>query len=47
MLVALVMGPLVYRRWFSREKIDERFVLAIVRNALQAINPKRVGRSGV
>jgi AcrR family transcriptional regulator len=42
-LVALVMGPLVYRRWFSREKIDERFVLTIVKTALQAIQPTRAG----
>jgi hypothetical protein len=28
------MGPLFYRRWFSREPIDEQFVKRIVRNVI-------------
>jgi AcrR family transcriptional regulator len=33
-LVAAVLGPLFYRRWFSRERLDEGFVASIVKNAL-------------
>jgi hypothetical protein len=33
-IVAGVFGPLYYRRWFSREPIDEAFVRAIVAAAL-------------
>lgn len=29
-LVASLVGPLFYRRWFSKEKIDERFVADVV-----------------
>jgi AcrR family transcriptional regulator len=36
-VIALVMGPLVYRRWFSREKIDDAFVALIVKSALQTV----------
>jgi len=31
-MVAALVGPLFYRRWFSREPLDEVFVKAIVRN---------------
>jgi AcrR family transcriptional regulator len=30
-LVAALLGPLFYRRWFSREPIDEQFVQAIIK----------------
>jgi AcrR family transcriptional regulator len=33
-VVACVLGPLFYRRWFSREALDERFVKAIVESAV-------------
>jgi AcrR family transcriptional regulator len=33
-IVAGVFGPLYYRRWFSREPIDDAFVAAIVQAAL-------------
>ena len=33
-LLAAILGPLFYRRWFSREPIDEAFVKAVVRRAL-------------
>ena len=33
-MVSALMGPLYYRRWFSREPIDDRFVAEIVRNVL-------------
>jgi hypothetical protein len=35
-MIAGVMGPLFYRRWFSREPIDEQFVKRIVRNVLSS-----------
>jgi AcrR family transcriptional regulator len=34
-LVATVVGPLFYRRWFSREPLDERFVKAVVDRAIR------------
>ncbi len=33
-MISALMGPLYYRRWFSREPIDDRFVRAIVRNVI-------------
>lgn len=33
-LIASLMGPLFYRRWFSREAIDERFVRGVIENIL-------------
>jgi hypothetical protein len=33
-LVAAVIGPLFYRRWFSREPLDDRFVKAVVASAV-------------
>jgi len=33
-LIAALMGPLFYRRWFSREPLDEAFVRSIVKTAL-------------
>jgi hypothetical protein len=33
-VVAAVLGPLFYRRWFSREPLDERFVRAVVETAV-------------
>jgi AcrR family transcriptional regulator len=33
-IVAAVVGPLFYRRWFSREPLDDRFVRAIVNRVL-------------
>lgn len=33
-LVSALVGPLYYRRWFSREPIDDAFVGAVVRGAL-------------
>jgi len=35
-ITAALLGPLFYRRWFSREPIDETFVDTIVRAALAA-----------
>jgi AcrR family transcriptional regulator len=33
-MVSALIGPLYYRRWFSREPIDDQFVKAIVRNVI-------------
>ena len=33
-MIAALVGPLFYRRWFSREPLDEAFVRSIVRTAL-------------
>ncbi len=33
-LIASVLGPIFYRRWFSREKLDERFVKDVIANAM-------------
>ena len=33
-MVSALIGPLYYRRWFSREPIDDQFVATIVRNAV-------------
>jgi len=35
-IVAGLLGPLFYRRWFSREAIDQRFIETIVERALSA-----------
>jgi AcrR family transcriptional regulator len=33
-IVASVVGPLYYRRWFSRQPLDERFAKSIVENVI-------------
>ena len=33
-MIAALLGPLFYRRWFSREPIDESFITTIARNAI-------------
>lgn len=33
-IVASLMGPLFYRRWFSREPIDSQFIEAIIKRVL-------------
>jgi AcrR family transcriptional regulator len=34
-LIATVIGPLFYRRWFSREALDQKFVKSVVEIALR------------
>jgi len=34
-IIATVLGPLYYRRWFSREPLDENFVRGVVHRAVQ------------
>ena len=36
-LAAVAVGPLFYRRWFSKEPIDDRFVTAMVDAAMAAV----------
>jgi AcrR family transcriptional regulator len=38
-LVAMLLGPLFYRRWFSREPLDKRFVKDVIASAIG--NPKK------
>lgn len=33
-VIAAIMGPLFYRRWFSREPIDDKFVKGVVERAV-------------
>lgn len=35
-LIASILGPLFYRRWFSREPLSEHFVKNVVARALAA-----------
>src|SRR5262249_9102424 len=38
--VACLVGPLIYRRWYSREAIDENFVKTIVAKVLDSTTAK-------
>ena len=38
-LIAAILGPLFYRRWFSREPLTEKFVEGIVARAIAASKP--------
>ncbi|MDH0866538.1 TetR/AcrR family transcriptional regulator [Mitsuaria sp. GD03876] len=40
-MVAALVGPLFYRRWFSREAIDARFVGQVVSGAIHGASPLR------
>jgi AcrR family transcriptional regulator len=33
-IVSLLLGPLFYRRWFSREPIDDQFLEAVIKRAI-------------
>jgi AcrR family transcriptional regulator len=35
-MIAALLGPLFYRRWFSREPIDDPFIATIVENVIRA-----------
>jgi len=37
-MIAALVGPLFYRRWFSREPLDQEFVRSIVRAAIKSSN---------
>ncbi|UUZ87204.1 TetR/AcrR family transcriptional regulator C-terminal ligand-binding domain-containing protein [Paenibacillus sp. P26] len=36
-IVAALLGPLFYRRWFSREPIDDPFVKTIIQRVLASL----------
>ncbi|HEX4205889.1 MAG TPA: TetR-like C-terminal domain-containing protein [Ktedonobacteraceae bacterium] len=36
-MIAVRLGPLFYRRWFSRESLDATFVKAVVRNVISQL----------
>jgi AcrR family transcriptional regulator len=38
-LIAALIGPLFYRRWFSRETIDDKFVKDIVKSVIKFAKP--------
>lgn len=38
-LIAAILGPLFYRRWFSREPLNERFVKNVVARAIASSRP--------
>jgi AcrR family transcriptional regulator len=38
-MISALIGPLYYRRWFSRERIDEPFVRGLVENVVRRIEP--------
>lgn len=42
--VAAVLGPLFYRRWFSREPLDSEFARRVVERALAAFTAPAPGR---
>lgn len=45
-LVAMTLGPLFYRRWFSKEPIDDHFVDAVVGVAVRVATGDRSGEAG-
>lgn len=45
-VVAMALGPLFYRRWFSKEAIDDRFVDVVVAMAVRAATGDRPGEGG-
>ena len=38
-ITAALLGPLFYRRWFSREQIDAKFLEMIIRNTVAVLRP--------
>jgi len=38
-IAAALLGPLYYRRWFSREQIDAEFVDMLIRNTIAGLHP--------
>jgi AcrR family transcriptional regulator len=39
-LIAALIGPLFYRRWFSREPLDDKCVRDVVRRAMECAKPR-------
>jgi AcrR family transcriptional regulator len=44
-IAAALLGPLFYRRWFSREQIDAEFVETIIRSAIAGLRQDLATRS--
>jgi AcrR family transcriptional regulator len=44
-IAAALLGPLFYRRWFSREQIDAKFLELIIRTTLAGIRQDTAGQS--
>ncbi len=42
-VVAMILGPLFHRRWFSREPLDEGFVKRVIESAVTGAKPDRPG----
>jgi AcrR family transcriptional regulator len=42
-IVAMILGPLFYRRWFSREPLEAGFVKRVVESALVGAKPDQPG----
>lgn len=40
--VARLVGPLFYRRWFSREPVDDAFLDEVVRGVVSPLQPPAV-----
>jgi hypothetical protein len=38
-MIAALLGPLFYRRWFSRETMDEQFIQMVTRNVIDPQRP--------
>ena len=45
-MTAALLGPLFYRRWFSREPIDAKFLDMIIRGALADLHQDAPRPSG-
>jgi AcrR family transcriptional regulator len=43
-IAAALLGPLYYRRWFSREQIDAEFVDMLIGNAIAGLRDRAVSR---
>jgi AcrR family transcriptional regulator len=43
-LIARIVGPLFFRRWFSGEPLDDNFVRAIVQSAIVAVDTNTLRR---
>jgi AcrR family transcriptional regulator len=39
-IIAALIGPLFYRRWFSRESLDDKFVKDVVKRVVESAKPR-------
>jgi AcrR family transcriptional regulator len=40
-VIAAIVGPLFYRRWFTREPLDEKFVKGVIASVVARLKPPR------